>query len=271
MTATITAPAGPTASVGLVDVLRSEWLKFRTVRSTYWSLLVAVLLGIGLSALITLAAANHYKNASPSDQLKWDPTAISTSGFVLAQLALAVLGVLMITSEYSSGQIQTSLAAVPRRYPVLVAKAVVFGLVALVVGEVVAFVAFFIGQAIIHSNAPSVSIGDPNVARAVIGSGLYVAVLGVLALAIGTIVRSAAAGIAILVALLYVLPGVAAALPGSLEHSVEKWWPTQAGAQIATVYRPGHTLSPWLGWGWMALFTAAVFAIAVVLLRTRDV
>jgi ABC-type transport system involved in multi-copper enzyme maturation permease subunit len=270
-TAAVAVPARAQPGSSFVDVLRSEWLKFRSVRSTYWTLLVVAALGIGLSALISLAASTHYKNASASDRLKWDPTSISTSGFSLAQLAIGVLGVLIISSEFSTGSIQTTLAAVPKRYPMLTAKGVVFGLVALVVGEIVAFVAFFIGQAIIHANAPSVSLGDPDVLRAVIGAGLYVAVLAVLALAIGTIVRSAAAGIAILVALLYVLPGIAAALPGNLEHSVEKYWPTQAGAQIGSVYRAGHTLSPWLGWGWMCLFTAIVMAVAVGLLRTRDV
>jgi ABC-type transport system involved in multi-copper enzyme maturation permease subunit len=264
-------PAGAHRVTSFADVLRSEWLKFRSVRSTYWTALAVALLGIGLSALISLGASTHYNKASVSDRLKWDPTAVSTSGFALAQLAIGVLGVLIISSEFSTGSIQTTLAAVPKRYPMLAAKGVVFGLVALVLGEIVAFTAFFIGQAIIHANAPSVGIGDPHVLRAVIGSGLYVAVLGVLALAIGTIVRSAAAGIAILVALLYVLPGIAAALPGSLEHTVEKYWPTQAGQQLTQVYRAGHTLSPWLGFLWMCLFSAVVFAVAVVLLRSRDV
>jgi ABC-2 type transport system permease protein len=253
------------------DVVRSEWHKFHTVRSTYWSLLAAVVLGLGLSALISLAASNHYPDLSASDRLKWDPTSISTSGFGLAQLAIGVLGVLIMTSEFSTGQIQMSLAAVPRRHRVLAAKGVVYALVALVVVEILAFVAFFVGQAIIHTNAPSVTLGDHDVLRAVIGAGLYAAVLGLLGLAIGTIVRSAAASIGILVALLYVLPGIAAALPSSLEHSVEKFWPTQAGGQLVSVYRADHTLSPWAGFAWMAIFTAVVFAVAVVALRNRDV
>ena len=253
------------------DVVRSEWHKFRTVRSTYWSLLAAVVVGLGLSALISLAASNHYPKASASDRLKWDPTSISTSGFGLAQLAIGVLGVLVISSEFSTGQIQMSLAAVPKRHRVLAAKGVVYAVVVLVVVEVLAFVAFFVGQAIIHANAPSVTLGDRDVLRAVIGAGLYAAVLGLLALAIGTIVRSAAAGIGILVALLYVLPGIAAALPSNLEHSVEKFWPTQAGGQLVSVYRAAHTLSPWAGFAWMAIFTAVVFAVAVVVLRSRDV
>lgn len=259
------------APATFADVLRSEWHKFRTVRSTYWSLLVAVVIGIGISALISLAAGNHYSKLSAGDKLQWDPTATSTSGFGLAQLAIGVLGVLIISSEYSTGLIQVSMAAVPRRYRVLLAKAAVYGVVALVVGEVVSFVAFSIGQPIIHTNAPSVSLGDHDVLRAVIGPGLYVAVLGVIAMSLGAIVRSAAAGIASFVALIYVLPGIAAALPSNIEHSVEKYWPTQAGSQIGMVYRAGHTLSPWAGFAWMCLFAVVLMAIALYLLQTRDV
>ncbi len=274
MTATTSDAVTPLASFELpsfADVVRSEWHKFHTVRSTYWSLLAATVVGLGLSALISLAASNHYRQLSASDRLKWDPTSISTSGFGLAQLAIGVLGVLIITSEFSTGQIQMSLAAVPKRHRMLAAKGVVYALVAFVVVEILATVAFFVGQAIIHANAPSVTLGDDGVLRAVIGAGFYAAVLGLLGLAIGTIVRSAAAGIGILVALLYVLPAIAAALPSNLEHSVEKFWPTQAGSQLVSVYRDAHTLSPWAGFAWMVIFTAAIFAVAVVALRSRDV
>jgi ABC-type transport system involved in multi-copper enzyme maturation permease subunit len=253
------------------DVTRSEWHKFWTVRSTYWSLLAVVGLGVGLSALISLAASNHYKDLKPSDRLSWDPTAISTSGFALAQLALGVLGVLIMTSEYSTGSIQTTLASVPRRHPVLLAKACVIAVVGLVVGELGSFAAFLIGQAIIKGNAPSVGLGDRQVLRALIGVGLYGLALGVFALSIGAIVRNTAGSIAILVALLYVLPGISNALPSSINRPILKFWPTQAGGQITNVHRSAHTLSPWAGWGWMCLCTAVLLAVGVALLRTRDV
>jgi ABC-2 type transport system permease protein len=273
VTATATVPTRPVlpGSASLPHIIRAEWRKFRTVRSTYWSLLALTVLGIGLSALISAAASNHYANASPSDKAQWDPTSISQAGFALAQLALGVLGVLIMSSEFSTGSIQTTLAAVPRRTPVLAAKAIVFGLVALVVGEVLAFIAFFVGQSIIKGNAPYVTIGDHDVLRAVVGSGLYAAVLGILALSIATIVRNTAFGIVILVLLLYVLPGVSAALPANIEHTVEKFWPTQAGGQITDVYRNAHTLSPWAGLAWFAIFTAIIYVIGAITLRTRDV
>jgi ABC-type transport system involved in multi-copper enzyme maturation permease subunit len=254
-----------------MDAARSEWRKFRSVRSTYWSLLAAVVLGIGLSTGIAALTSNHYSKLSPSNKLQWDPTAISTSGFGLAQLAIGVLGVLLISSEFSTGLVQVTFAAVPKRHRVLAAKGMVYAVVAVAVGELVSFVSFLLGQLIIHGNAPSVGLDDHDVLRAVIGPGLYVAVLGLMALGFGTIARNAAAGIAILVALLYVLPGVAAALPASIEHSVEKFWPTQAGSQVGMVYRAAHTLSPWAGFAWMCGFTAIVLAIATYLLRTRDV
>lgn len=275
MTATAPVP-GPVrvalpGSASLPHVVQAEWRKFRSVRSTYWSLLALTVLGIGLSALISAAASNHYSSASPSDRAKWDPTAISTAGFGLAQLALGVLGVLIMSSEFSTGSIQTTLAAVPRRTPILAAKAIVFGAVALVVGEGLSFIAFSVGQAIIKGNAPSVTLGGHDVLRAVIGAGLYAAVLGILALSIATIVRNTAFGIVVLVLLLYVLPGIAAALPSNIEHTVEKFWPPQAGGQITNVYRAAHTLSPWAGFAWFAAFTAVVYVIGAVILRTRDV
>lgn len=252
------------------DVLRSEWTKFRSVRSTFWALLVAVVLGIGLGAAISAAAANGYSSSSASDKLQWDPTAISLSGLGIAQLAIAVLGVLYISSEYSSGMIRTSLTAVPRRARVLVAKSVVFAVVTFVVGEIISFVAFFIGQELITGNAPHTSLSDPGVARAVVGAGLYLTALAVLGVAVGTLLRHAAAAIASIVAVLFVLPGIAQALPDSWRHPVTKYWPTQAGSQLINVYHSAHTLRPWPGFGVMCLFVAIVYAVAWVLLERRD-
>src|SRR5580700_9257515 len=120
-------------AAGFSDVLRAEWTKARTVPSTMWTLLVATVLGIGLSALISAIAANHYAKSSLSDKLTWDPTSISNAGFGIAQLAIGVLGVLFITSEYSSGSIGSSLAAVPRRGRLLGAKSIVITVLSFVV------------------------------------------------------------------------------------------------------------------------------------------
>jgi ABC-2 type transport system permease protein len=252
------------------DVLSSEWTKLRSVRSTWWALIVTVVLGIGLGAAISAATAHGYATSSAASKLSWDPTNMSLSGMVIAQLVIAVLGVLSISSEYSSGMIRTSLIAVPRRGRVLAAKSLVLAAVTLVVGEVTSFTAFFVGQALISGHAPHAALGDPGAARAVVGAGLYLTALAVLSVAAGTLLRHAAAAIASMVALLFVLPGIAQALPDSWRNPVTEFWPTQAGGQIASVYIPAHTLQPWPGFGVMCLFVAIVYAIARALLDRRD-
>jgi ABC-type transport system involved in multi-copper enzyme maturation permease subunit len=255
---------------GFRDVLRSEWTKARTVRSTMWTLIVAAVLGVGLGGLISALAAHHYAKSSASTKLTWDPTSISASGLSIAQLAIGVLGVLLITSEYSTGAIGSTLAAVPRRGRMLAAKAVVVFALVFVFIEIIVFAAFFIGQALISGHAPTAAIGDPGVVRALIGGGLYGAGIGLIGLAFGTILRSAAGAISVLVALLFVLPGIAAALPASVEHTVEKFWPTEAGSQIGSVVRTAHTLSPWAGFGLFVAFVAIVSAVALVSMTRRD-
>jgi ABC-2 type transport system permease protein len=275
MTGAAIAPAGPdhraafrAATFG--DVLRSEWTKLRSVRSTFWALTVTVVLGIGLGAVISAATAHSYAKFSVSQKLSWDPTGVSGAGMALAQLAIAVLGVLAISSEYSSGMIRTSLIAVPKRGRVLAAKSLVFAGVTFVVGEVTTFVAFFVGQALISGHAPHAALGDPGVARAVAGGGLYLAALAVLSVAVGALLRHPAAAIACMMAVVLVLPLIAEALPVSWRNPVTEFWPTQAGSQLTSVYHSAHTLQPWPGFGVMCLFVAIVYAIAWTLLDRRD-
>ena len=212
------------------DALRSEWTKLRSVRSTFWALTATVVLGIALGAAISAAAAHGYAKSSVSGKLSWDPAGVSLTGIAIAQLAIAVLGVLCISSEYSSGMIRTSLIAVPKRGRVLAAKSLVFAAVTFVVGEVTSFAAFFVGQALISGHAPHAALGDPGVARAVLGAGLYLTALAVLSVAAGTLLRHPAAAIACMMAVALVLPVIAQALPDSWRNPVTEFWPTQAGA-----------------------------------------
>jgi ABC-2 type transport system permease protein len=251
------------------DVVRSEWTKLRSVRSTYWALVVAAILGIGLGALISAISANHYAT-DPGVHFRWNPTDRSLTSLAIAQLAFAILGVMVVTGEYSTGMIRTSLAAVPRRSRMLAAKALVFTAVALVAGEAIAFVAFFVGQALISGKAPSATLGGHEVVRAIVGAGLYLALLALLGTAIGVLLRHAAAAIGTIVAILLVLPGIANALPTSWSQPIEKYWPTNAGEQVAMIVRDSHTLPPWAGLGVMALFVAIVLTGAFVLLERRD-
>jgi ABC-2 type transport system permease protein len=264
----LVAPAYGAAS--FMDVVRSEWTKARTVPSTTWTLIVAAVMGIGLGALISAVSANHYAKSSLSNKLAWDPTSISLSGFAIAQLAIGVLGILLITSEYSTGAIGSSLAAVPRRGRFLGAKAAVVVVLIFVATEVISFVSFFIGQALMSGHAPTATLGDPTVLRALIGGGLVGALLALMGLALGTLIRHAAGAIAVLVAVLFVLPGVAAALPASIEHSVEEFWPTQAGGQVTQVVHTANTLSPWAGFGVFFVFVAILSGVALALLNRRD-
>jgi ABC-2 type transport system permease protein len=274
MTATTTRPVGDDRPAfrpaTFADALRSEWTKLRSVRSTFWSLAITVVLGVGLGAAISAAAAHGYAKSSVATKLSWDPTSISLDGIGVATLAIAVLGVLFISSEYSSGMIRTSLIAVPKRGRILAAKAVVFAVVTFVVGEVTSFSAFSLGQSLISGHAPTATFADPGVARAVVGAGLALTALAVLSVAVGTVLRHPAAGIACMVAILFVLPAIAEALPDSWRNPVLEYWPTQAGGQIASVHIAANSLQPWPGFGVMCLFVAIVYAIAWALLDRRD-
>jgi hypothetical protein len=275
MTDATIAPAGPDQlaafrAATFADALRSEWTKLRSLRSTFWALTVTVVLGVGLGAAISAAGAHGYAQSSASGKLSWDPTALSLDGIGIATLAIAVLGVLFISSEYSSGMIRASLIAVPRRGRLLAAKSLVFAAVTFVVGEVTSFTAFFVGQALISGHAPHAALGDPGVARAVVGAGLALTDLAVLSVATGALLRHPAAAIAAVIAVLFVLPGIAQALPDSWRNPVTEYWPTQAGGQLASVHHAANTLQPWPGFGVMCLFVAIVYAIAWTLLDRRD-
>jgi ABC-2 type transport system permease protein len=262
------APRAGRASFG--GALRSEFTKIRSVRSTYWTLLALIVVTVGIGALACVAAASR-----PGDVRGpfFDPTQHSLVGLILGQLIIVVLGALTVTSEYSTGMIRTSLTVQPRRGTVLAAKGVVFTVVALVTGLVASFLSFFIGQAILSGKHLSASLGDPGVLRAVIGGGLFLAVCGMLAFGLGTLLRHTAAAISAGIGLLFVLFVLVNFLPSSWQDHVDKWVPFNAGSQIwSTVSQPGspHMFAPWTGF---AVFTGyaviAIIAGAVTFLK-RD-
>ena len=183
-------------------------------------------------------------------------------GIGVAELALAVLGVMMVSAEYPTGLIRVSLSAVPHRSRLLAAKTAVFALVGLVIGELLSFAAFAIGQLVISGTAPTATLGQPGVLRAVAGTGLFLTLIGVLGVALGALVRSTTAGVAVMVAMMFVLPGLGQVLPESWRNPMLKFWPTQAGAQMQNVAHQAHTLGPWAGLGLLAGFTAIVGAAA---------
>lgn len=255
----------------LTDAVRSEWTKLRTLRSTVWTVLVTIALGVGFGALLSLAGARKYATLAPADRPGFDPAAVSLSGHVLAQLAIAVLGVLVITSEYATGMVGTSLTVVPRRGRVLAAKAIVSTTVALVVGEIIGFGSFFAGQAVLAGqHAPHTTLGEPHVLRAVVGAGLYLALVGLLGVAVGTLVRATAGALAIMVGVSLLVPVFIPALPDSWAHVVGRFWPTMAGERIMTARAATHVLTPWAGFGLLCATVAVVLAVALHVFRTRD-
>jgi ABC-2 type transport system permease protein len=252
------------------EVVRSEWTKLRSVRSTYWTLLVAASATIGLSALICSIYVNRYDGLSAIDKATFNPTSFSLNGGFFAQLAIAVLGVLVVTSEYSTGMIRSSFAAVPQRRTVLAAKAAVFGAVAITVGVVSCIIAYFLGQSILSAKGIESHIGDPGVLRSVVGAGVYLGVLGLLAMGLGALIRHSAGAIAAVFGLLFVLPGIVTALPSSWSNAIEKYLPSNAGEAIFRTVRDRSTLSPWVGFGVFCLYAAVALGAAAVMVTRRD-
>lgn len=250
--------------------LASEWTKLRSVRSTVWTLLVTVVATVGIGALISLARVSRWDHLSLRERLSIDPAALSLRGVFLAQLAIGVLGVLIMSSEYSTGMIRTTFAAVPHRTLVLVAKAVVFTLVAFVVATIAAFVAFFVGQSILAGKHADVSLSDPGVFRAVIGAGAYLTLIGLLGLGLGTLMRRTAGAIATLFGLVLVLPALVDALPSPWNTDVGKLLPINAGRAMFTVRPNSDLLSPAGGLLAMVITVGVVLGLATFILNRRD-
>jgi ABC-2 type transport system permease protein len=258
----------PAGRYGLGGVIAMEWIRLRTLRSTWWSAAAVVAAMIGLAVLVQYYVPGHW---SATDQASFDPTENSFAGLAVAELAVAVLGILVAAGEYSSGMIRSTLAAVPRRGRLLAGKAAVTGLAALVLGEVTALAAFLAGQAMLHSPAPHATLGQPGVLRAVALGGLYLPLIALIALGIGTIVRRSAAGIAIMVGLIFVLPLVLLALPAGLANAAERYLPVIIAENSLTAVRAvPQSLSPWAGLAMLVLYAAAALGAGGVLLARRD-
>ena len=279
MTATTAQQAVPTsvdrsAITRFGNLVGSEWTKLTSVRSTIWALLLLVVLSVSFTGLLIGLISGQWDTITEQQRqvMRLDPVSqILGAGFQFSQLAVCVLGVLVVTSEYTTGTIRASMLAVPRRIPVLTAKVVLFAGVTFIVAEVAAFSSFFLGAAILSSHVP-VSLTGPGVLRAVIGAGLYISMLGVFAIAVGTLIRHTAAAITGIIGFVLVLAPLTLLLPGNLGRYVYAYLPTNAGQQLATTGQSADALlSPWQGFGVFALWTAALLSLAAYLLQRRDV
>ena len=298
MTAVLEAPTPlampqPPGRVGLRRAMAAEWTKLWSVRSTPWTLVATGVAVVGLCILGT--------STVKSSEIIGDPTRRSLIGIFLGQLIFGVLGVLVMSAEYGTGTIRATLSAVPRRPVVLSAKILVFGAVAVVVSEIFTFSAFAIGQAILSARKPSTgaivqrarqfgvqvphniqtalsngsaSLGQPGVLRAVVGAGLYLAMLGLLALGLATIIRHTAGAISAFVGVVLVLPLIVQALPTSISNALARYLPANIGLVMFSTHgapdRVGPAFSPWVGFALLALYTGVVLGIGCWVLVRRD-
>ena len=263
-------PSTPTRLAVLTANVRSEWTKLRSVRSTVSTLLATVGLGVAFGALIGASQMASWDDLDAAERLRFDPTSFSLSGLFLAQLAVGVLGVLGVTSEYATGQIRATLGATPQRLTVLAAKTTTFTGVVLVTGLVASFGAFWVGQSIFAAKGLDASISDPGVLRAVFGGALYLTGVGLLGVGVGTILRRTAGAVAALVALLFIVPIVAGFLPSSFQETVGRYLPAQAGMALFNVVPDPHALSPWAGFAVLLTYGAVTLAIGGLSLVRRD-
>src|SRR6516165_9399806 len=249
MSAVLTPAAATPARVPALRVtqrrvLLSEFIKFRSLRSTMWTLLAAVVLMIGLGALFSAVTASQYHTFNWAERAAFDPVTTSLNGVIFAVVAFGVLGVLLTGGEYSTGMIRSSLTAVPRRLPVLWGKLAVFAGSILSVSLVASFISFFLGQALLNSHHLGVPVTAHDALRSVIGAALYLTVAGLIGLALGAVLRNTAAGITIFAAVFFVIPLLTGMLPASVSNHLTQYLPSNAGGAIwgGTVY-VAHPLS----------------------------
>ncbi|MEN3279310.1 MAG: type transport system permease protein [Solirubrobacteraceae bacterium] len=270
-TTTLTPPAVFRGRVTQRRVARSEWTKLWSLRSTRWSLLAAVVSMAGIGLIIGAVQMSRWSSLSLHDRSTFDSIDIGVSGYHLALLAIGVLGVLVISGEYSTGMIRSSLMAVPKRLPVLWAKLGVFCTVTFVLMLAATLISFFGVQAIVTSHHVQHSLGDPHALRAVVGTALFLTVLGALGVGLGALVRNTAGGIASFVGLLFVLPGITALLPASTGDAISPYLPLNAGTTVASsTFDNSHHLSTWTGFAVFCGYTAVIIAAAAVRLARAD-
>jgi ABC-2 type transport system permease protein len=255
------ATAGPGLLVRARDVLRSEWTKLRSVRSTYWALLVAAVVSLAGSTLFALPAGRGARVP--------DPVAYSFVGWAeYPVLAVGILGVLALTAEFSTGQIRTTFTAVPRRLVVLAAKTAVVGSLALVFGELLAVASFSLTQAFLSRQHRGVSLSHPGVPGAVLSAGFVLAVVAVTGVALGAAIRHTAAAIAALPAVFY-LPLILFSLPSQWNHRIEQFTLPFAAYQVVALHPAPNLLTPALSLLVLIAWPAIALAVAAVLITRR--
>jgi ABC-type transport system involved in multi-copper enzyme maturation permease subunit len=295
----LTALPAPTGRAGLAGAIRSEFTKLRSVRSTYWTIAALVVVSVGIAAVAGFAIANNIHN-NPVNKAGFDATQASLGAFFeLGQLIIAVLGALVITSEYSTGMIRTSLTVMPRRGTIYAAKLVVFTTVTLITSLITSFISFFVGQAALSGSGVTASLfhsvtipangvqnGPPNnvtfsgtdvispgnVLTAIIGTALFVTVVALIAFGLGSIIRHSAGAIASAIGLMFVLPIIVQLLPDTWRWDSLRFFPDSAG-RVLSVSIGQHNPHLWSAWPQFAVtlvYAAVLLGAGAYLFRKRD-
>ena len=263
--------AGAALKVTQGRVLLSEFTKFRSLRSTLYTLLTAVVLMIGIGALFSAVTASQYHTFSVADRASFSPVSTSLQGTAFAVVAFGVLGVLMISGEYTTGMIRSSLTVVPRRLPVLWGKLAIFAGTIFSLSLVASFVSFVLGQAVLNGHHLGVSITAPGALRSVIGAALYVTVAGLIGVALGALFRSTAAGISTFAGLFFVIPPLAGLLPSSVASHLTPYLPSNAGGVLwGGAANVNNALSPWTGFALLSGYAVVLIAAAAWRMRRSD-
>jgi hypothetical protein len=252
------------------DVLASEWIKFRSVRSTYLTLLVAAVAAVSIGYLVTHSDATHWPAMSAAARAAFDPVGDSFAGLGIAQLAFGALGVLAISSEYATGLIRTTFASVPRRRAVIAAKAAVVGAASLLAGELVAFATFFTGQQALSAQHLNVTLAHPGALRGVLAAGFYLAVMAWAGLGLGTVIRHTVGAITAMTGVVFLLPTIVGALPAPWDMRLGRFTVNLAAQQtIAQHPHPGYfSAGPSLLI--VAGYAATAIAAAAFMITRRD-
>ena len=252
----------------LAGVLRSEARKLHTVRSTWWAMPAAAGATVVTAALLGafLPGRLSAHQAATADSVR-----ISLGGLHLSQVAIGLLGVLAITSEYGTGMIRATLTAVPQRRLMLAAKALALAAATLTAGVAASFAAYAVFQAFLPAgNAMRTTLAAPGVLRAVTGAGLYLAVLALLGFGLGAIFRSSAGAVAVLLGALFVPTLLIMLLPQSWQDTIGPYLPMNAADTVYSLRHEAHTLQPWAGFGVFCLYAAAALAAGFILIGRRD-
>jgi ABC-2 type transport system permease protein len=268
---TATTAARPAGHYRFRGLARMEWIKLSSLRSVRWTVLATAVITVGLGMLVLHLAVAHWGQWSRADQRAFDPVSNGFTGLALAQLAAGAIGVLAVTSEYSSGMIRATLAAAPGRVRLAAAKAAVLAAAVLLAGEVLAFVTFFASEAVVRAPVPQATLATPGALRAVAAAGAYLALIAVIGMGAGLIIRHSAAAITTLCVVILLLPALTLPFSMSVQHATQKFLPEVIAENSLTAVKPvPYSLSPWWGLAVLVFYAAAMAGLGTWLLARRD-